>query len=204
MLGLKLNHVSKRGHRCQTYAKSRADSRFAPNQWETSLQSNAISHWLCTISHNLTDDDSVLWCIHASPTLLCHIITSLWCIYNQPDAVGQGWGSLSQFPPLRYFPNFSALSKHAFAIDYHIYIWQVSLQLSCSGTCQIWMWFKESRRHFRKMENFAYGEINEWSFSNPHPWFIRPNMQQPCANEITTLCTFQQNTHPEAPFTNMD
>ena len=24
----------------------RADSRFAPNQWETSLQSNAVSHWL--------------------------------------------------------------------------------------------------------------------------------------------------------------
>ena len=24
-----------------------ADSRFAPSQWETSLQSNAISHWLC-------------------------------------------------------------------------------------------------------------------------------------------------------------
>ena len=24
----------------------RAESRFAPNQWETSLQSNAVSHWL--------------------------------------------------------------------------------------------------------------------------------------------------------------
>ena len=23
-----------------------ADSRFAPSQWETSLQSNAVSHWL--------------------------------------------------------------------------------------------------------------------------------------------------------------
>ena len=26
----------------------RADSRFAPSQWETSLQSNAVSHWLGT------------------------------------------------------------------------------------------------------------------------------------------------------------
>ena len=25
---------------------SRADSRFAPSQWDTSLQSNAVSHWL--------------------------------------------------------------------------------------------------------------------------------------------------------------
>ena len=28
---------------CMVY---RADSRLAPNQWETSLQSNAVSHWL--------------------------------------------------------------------------------------------------------------------------------------------------------------
>ena len=24
--------------------------------------------------------------------------------------------------------------------------------------------------YFREIENFAYGEINERSFSNPHPW----------------------------------
>ena len=29
-------------------AQSRVDSRFAPGQWEMSLQSNAISHWLGT------------------------------------------------------------------------------------------------------------------------------------------------------------
>ena len=27
-------------------SNTRADSRFAPSQWETSLQSNAVSHWL--------------------------------------------------------------------------------------------------------------------------------------------------------------
>ena len=26
---------------------SRADSRYVPSQWETSLQSNTVSHWLC-------------------------------------------------------------------------------------------------------------------------------------------------------------
>ena len=26
---------------------TRADSRYAPSQWETLLQSNAVSHWLC-------------------------------------------------------------------------------------------------------------------------------------------------------------
>ena len=33
-------------HRCILMACDRADSRLAPSQWETSLQSNAVSHWL--------------------------------------------------------------------------------------------------------------------------------------------------------------
>ena len=56
------------------------------------------------------------------------------------------------------------------AIEYHVNIWQVLLQLSCSDTCQIWMWFKESNRYYGMIENFPYGVINEQSFSNPHLW----------------------------------
>ena len=37
-----------------------ADNRFASSQWETSLQSNAVSHWL---GANL---ESALWCMYAS------------------------------------------------------------------------------------------------------------------------------------------
>ena len=81
-----------------------------------------------------------------------------------------GWGLLSEFLPFRYFLKFSALSKHTLAIEYHVNIWQVLPQLSCGDTCQIWMWFKESERNFCNIENFAYGEIDERSFSNPHPW----------------------------------
>ena len=82
----------------------------------------------------------------------------------------QGWGLLSQFSLFRYFPHFPLLSKHTLAIEYHVYIWQVSPQLSCGDTWQIWMWFKESNRYFCKIENFAYGKISERSFSNnPHP-----------------------------------
>ena len=54
----------------------------------------------------------------------------------------QGWGLLSQFPPFHYFLNFSEQPKHMLAIEYHVYIWQVSPQLSCVDTCQIWMWLK--------------------------------------------------------------
>ena len=35
--------------------------------------------------------------------------------------------------------------------------------------CQIWMRYKESNGYFGRIENLACGEINEWSFSNPHP-----------------------------------
>ena len=55
------------------------------------------------------------------------------------------------------------------AIVYRVHIWQVLPQLSCGDTCQIWMWCKLSNRYFDRIENFAYGEINERSFSNPHP-----------------------------------
>ena len=54
------------------------------------------------------------------------------------------------------------------APEYHLYIWQVSLQLSCGDTCQILIWLQESNSYFPEIENFASREINEWSFSNPH------------------------------------
>ena len=88
--------------------------------------------------------------------------------------VTQGWGLLSQFPPFPYFFNFLSLSKHTLTVKYHVYIWQVLPQLTCGDTCQIWMWFKESKMYFCKIENFAYREIIERSFSNPHPWSFGP------------------------------
>ena len=54
----------------------------------------------------------------------------------------QGWGLLSKFPPFRYFPNFSTSPKYMLAIGCHFHIWQVSPQLSCGDTCQIWIWFE--------------------------------------------------------------
>ena len=91
----------------------------------------------------------------------------------QENSIGnvsiQGWGLPSQILPFRYFFNFAALSKHTLAIVYHVYIWQVSPQLSCGDTCQIWMQFEESHMYFCHIENFPYGEINKWSFCNPHP-----------------------------------
>ena len=43
---------------------NRADSRFAPSQWETSLQSNTVSHWLGA------DLESAMYQVIASPQCL--------------------------------------------------------------------------------------------------------------------------------------
>ena len=85
------------------------------------------------------------------------------------DGLEQGLRLLRRFPPFRYFPTFSTSPKYMLAIEYHFHIWQVSPQLRCGDTCQIWMWFEESNMYFCHVENFAYGEFNERSFSNPHP-----------------------------------
>ena len=47
--------------------------------------------------------------------------------------------TISQFLSYRYFPHFPSLSKQTLIIEYHIHIWQVSLQFSCGDTCQILM-----------------------------------------------------------------
>ena len=85
------------------------------------------------------------------------------------NSLNQGWGLLSQFPPFRYFPKFSALSKHTLTIKYNVHIWQVSPQLSCGDTCQIWTWFEVSNLLFWEIEICRNEEINRRSFSNPHP-----------------------------------
>ena len=81
-----------------------------------------------------------------------------------------GWGLLNQFSPFRYFPIFSEWLKHWLPVWHYIHIWQVSPQLSCGDTWQIWMWLKVSNLYFCQIEISCYGEINEQSFSNPHPW----------------------------------
>ena len=113
-------------------------------------------------------------------------------VYSCITKQSRSGGLLSQFPPFHYFPNFSSLSKHTLTVKYRIYIWQLSPQLSCGDTCQIWMWFEESNMYFCETENFAYGEINERSFSNPHP---RPVHSSKHTCDCSSICGIynQQN-----------
>ena len=81
----------------------------------------------------------------------------------------QEWGLLSQFSPFRYFPTFSEWWKQWLPEWYQVHIWQVSPQLSCGDTWQIWTWLKVSNLYFYRIIISRNGEINERSFSNPHP-----------------------------------
>ena len=89
------------------------------------------------------------------------------------------------------------------AIEYHIYIWHASPQLSCGDICQIWMWFEESNMYFCHIENFAYGEINERSLSNPHPRCTSGNIALELQSRdrkvviylALELCLFTEHNH---------
>ena len=52
--------------------------------------------------------------------------------YLCTEALAHGWKLLNQFPQFRYFSDFSPSWNHRLAIEFHIYNWQVSLQLSLS------------------------------------------------------------------------
>ena len=86
------------------------------------------------------------------------------------DWTVQVWGLLNQFSPFRYFPNFSEWWKQWLPEWYQVHICQVSPQLSCGDTWQIWTWLKVFNLYFCKIKISRNGEINERSFSNPHPW----------------------------------
>ena len=75
MLELKLNHVSKRGARPQCvkhrspidmFGGYRADSRLVSSQWETSLQNNAVSHWVGANLESALQLQQCIWGILAT------------------------------------------------------------------------------------------------------------------------------------------
>ena len=85
---------------------------------------------------------------------MCH--HELWYPYTQywfrwtnisetyaPFDLNLGWGYWANYLH-SIISNFSVLPWHNWAIAY-VHISKVSSQLSCSDTCQIWMWLKKIR-----------------------------------------------------------
>ena len=87
-------------------------------------------------------------------------------------------GLLDYFCPFHYFPNFSALWIHMLAIKYHVYIYQVSLQLSSADTCQKCMWLKQSNGYFCKIAYFFTGKPRDGALVTPIPKPISFNVEK--------------------------
>ena len=125
-------------------------------------QENAFENVVCKMASILSQPQCVVNCASSGTQvgILEYMNTRSVVLFSgtvESDGWDQGWGLLSRFPPFRYFPNFSTLPKYMLAIEYHVHIWQVLPQLSCGDTCQIWIWFKDFKRYFCEIENFAYG-----------------------------------------------
>ena len=54
---------------------------------------------------------------------------------------------------------FFRIIKALFTCVYHLHIWQVSLQLSCSDTCQIWLWFNRSIKYYDKSQFLKWRKL---------------------------------------------
>ena len=90
--------------------------------------------------------------------------------------VSNGVGLLNQLPLYYWFFwgfFFSISSKRCPIITYHGHICQVSPQLSCGDTWQIWPWFMRFNLYCSKIKKFCNREINERSLSNPHPDLLK-------------------------------
>ena len=76
---------------------------------------------------------------------------------------GSGVGVAKAISSVPLFFNFSALLKHAFAIEYHVYIWQVSPQFSFEGTCQIYKCDSNNLRNTFTRSKFFMEKLTNWA-----------------------------------------
>ena len=134
---------------------------------------------LCSVNHR-----PCYW-----SNLACDWPSTAWVNSKLETENGPRFGLelLHQFPPFCWFP--PVLSKQWLLITYHVLIWQMSPQLSCNCTHQIWKWFNEYNRYFCKSKNFINGKIDAWRFSNPHP--LDDSLNPQCTDSsalVTVLC----------------
>ena len=141
---------------------------------------------LVIILLNITLQISYITCWQRSPVICCPVMgwyLVIWRVFQ----IRHGWqfpaldaniinpgcwektdhaicwlcvGVLGLFSHLIIFFNFQYYRN---IVKYHIYIWQLSMQLSCIDTCQILMWYSGSSRWYCKNRKFPIGRINKHS-----------------------------------------
>ena len=102
---------------------------------------------------------------HSSNLLKCKLNL---CIHWSSVTEIRGGGTLP-ISPINFI-DFLEATKHYLLLIYHVYIWQMSPQLSCGDTCQISTWSQGPNiGPCIKSVKDIYKEINQQNFSNPHP-----------------------------------
>ena len=86
------------------------------------------------------------------------------------DQVGKAlrWGLLKLHLLISLWVFFSILQKFLLDSFNHINIWQLSLQLSCGNTCQIWKWYSIGKQYFDNDEKSGLQKNRKNLFSKPH------------------------------------
>ena len=81
---------------------------------------------------------------------------------------------------------FCTLYKYCLYITYHVHIWQVLPQLSCSNICPIWMWFNGFNRQFCRIKIVLKGEINALNIG-----LWKPDTRTPAIKVFSITVQFQ-------------
>ena len=142
---------------CWHSGSFRADSRLAPSQWETSLQSNAVSHWLGAnlesalgfITHRVSNADRYLMWYHHHAK--CNPQAALWTpplhwdpLHKQSDGTSHPTliGMLPGKDTANSTANFFVYSRNKIyaeawtipLLEEHMHKWSIKLK----GKLQIW------------------------------------------------------------------
>ena len=102
----------------------------------------------------------------------------------------QQWGLLKLRPLIALLAIFQPLWKYKLYPLNHIHICQVSLQLSCGDTCQIWTWYSIEKQCFNSSQKLGKQRIGKNWLSNPHfrsPISLKCRYGVPLGCEITQI-----------------
>ena len=125
-------------HRCgavrnlisNTKHTMRRESCFYPRKSDTTRNPLGISPSIVKQLHSINQDGGDI--MNKNTYMYMKIV-----FFNQL----QGWGLLKLRSLIAPLAKFSILLKYLSDYLHQIHIWQVSPQLSCGDTCQIWTWY---------------------------------------------------------------
>ena len=98
----------------------------------------------------------------ASLALCAEKLPTRWLHHRE-----QGWGLLSQLLPFRYFPNFSAFSKHTLDIEYHMNICHRSWAAATPVKYEFDL--KNLKENFARSKILLMEKLTNGALVTPHP-----------------------------------